>query len=98
MYILGDDYEQSISRELIANHIYGPSYILMEYALSYYGLIPERVYEISSITTRSAKKYDTKLGIYSYTKSPVELYKTGVVSEKRENHSFLIATKTKGAM
>lgn len=36
---------------LLANHILGPSYVSVETALSYHGLIPERVYEIASMTT-----------------------------------------------
>ena len=44
LYIFGDDYRQHLySRELLANLIYGPSYISMEYALHYHGLTPERV-------------------------------------------------------
>ena len=95
LYILGDEYEQAISRELLANHIYGPSYVSMEYALSYHGLIPERVYEVSSITTRLSKEYNTELGVFSYIKSPVELYNVGVIFIIKDNYSFLIATKTK---
>ena len=95
LYILGNDYEQSISRELIANHIYGPSYISMESALSYYGLIPEQLYDITSVTTKSTKEYITERGCFSFIKSPIALYKIGIVSEQVNNHSFLIASKTK---
>src|SRR5689334_12736834 len=34
---------------LLANHICGPSYVSIDSALSFYGLIPERVYETSSV-------------------------------------------------
>ena len=40
---------------LIANHLRGPSYVSLESALSYWGLIPERVYEITSVTLKSKK-------------------------------------------
>ncbi len=53
---------------LMANHIWGPSYISLESALSYYGLIPERVYTITSVTTNSALKYRTPLGTLIYTR------------------------------
>ena len=33
-----------LSTELIANHLYAPSYVSMSSALRYYGLIPEEVY------------------------------------------------------
>src|SRR6218665_3344082 len=46
-----------VSPFLIANHLRGPSYVSLESALSFWGLIPERVYEISSVTTKTSKEY-----------------------------------------
>ena len=48
---------------LLAGSIYGPSYISFEYALAYYGLIPERVSTITCATFNKKKKknYDTSL-------------------------------------
>src|SRR5262245_29628514 len=49
LYVFGENYRKGmICKESLANLIYGPSYISLEYALSYYGLIPERVEEITS--------------------------------------------------
>src|SRR3989344_3513323 len=39
----------------LANKLYGPSYISREFALSYHGIIPETVYEITSVTTKSTR-------------------------------------------
>jgi len=50
----------------IANRIHQPSYISLEMALSYYHLIPESVYGITSITTRKPYQYSTALGEFSY--------------------------------
>jgi predicted transcriptional regulator of viral defense system len=48
LYCFGDPFrKEPISREHLANLIYGPSYISIDYALSYYGLIPERVETIT---------------------------------------------------
>lgn len=33
----------ALSTEIIANHLYAPSYVSMQTALRYYGLIPEAV-------------------------------------------------------
>ena len=41
---------------LLAGSIYGPSYISFEYALSYYGLIPERVTTITCATFNKRKE------------------------------------------
>ena len=42
---------------LIANHLRGPSYVTLESALSYWNMIPERTYELSSATIKTSKKY-----------------------------------------
>ena len=47
---------------LLANHLWGPSYISSDSALSYWGLIPERVYEICSMSTNTSKTYKTPAG------------------------------------
>jgi hypothetical protein len=63
---------------LLANHILGPSYVSLESALSYHGLIPERVYEISSVTTENSKTYKTPAGRFSYTHVPLPYYSFGL--------------------
>jgi hypothetical protein len=63
---------------LIANHLWGPSYVSLEAALSYWGLIPERVYEISSMTTKAAKNYQTPVGRFSYFQAPLPYYSFGI--------------------
>ena len=50
----------------IANRIYRPSYISFETALSYYHLIPESVYGISSASTRRTYSFKTIIGEFSY--------------------------------
>ncbi|OFZ01369.1 MAG: hypothetical protein A3K10_05070 [Bacteroidetes bacterium RIFCSPLOWO2_12_FULL_31_6] len=68
--------QQSI--ELIANHLMGPSYISLDYALSFYGLIPEKVFEVSSVTVKASKKFKTPLGIFTYTHLPLPYYSFGL--------------------
>jgi len=58
----------------IANKIYSPSYISLEMALSYYNLIPEGVYEITSATTRRTYTFDTKIGLFRYRKLKPSLF------------------------
>ena len=50
----------------IANRIYSPSYISFEMALSYYHLIPESVYGITSASTRRTYKFKTPIAEFSY--------------------------------
>jgi predicted transcriptional regulator of viral defense system len=63
---------------LIANHLYGPSYVSLDAALFYWGLIPERVFEISSVTFKKATKYQTIEGVFSYTSLPLPYYSYGI--------------------
>ena len=93
LYVLAPEISQSeISRELIANHLYGPSYISLESALSYHSLIPERVYAVRSVTTKRAKKYRTPLGDFHYSRVPENYYSIGIQQEhSKGNGIFLIA-------
>lgn len=97
LYVFGPDLaRQPYSKETLANLIYGPSYISLEYALSFYGLIPERVETVTSVTNKRNKLFKTPLGIFSYRYLNPEIYSYGVtLYEMDEHHSILIATKEK---
>lgn len=62
----------------IAGGLYAPSYLSFEYALSFHGVIPEAVYEMTSATTRNDKYYETPVGRFSYKKIPLQAYSLGV--------------------
>ena len=97
LYVVGDIYsDKNISKGLLANLIYGPSYVSMEYALSFYGLIPERVYEITSMTTKMLKNYDTPFGRFTYIKSPTCIYSKDIkIVQNEDGTSFMIASAEK---
>ena len=79
IYILGEDYQkEAVDMISVANILYAPSYVSYEYALSYYGLIPERVYEITSASLRGKKSFKTNLGRFSYKPVPLQAYAIGV--------------------
>ena len=79
LYALGEDYQTaSIDTISLANILYAPSYVSFDYALSYYGLIPERVYEITSATMRMKKEFDTPLGRFTYKPVPLQAYALGI--------------------
>jgi hypothetical protein len=85
-----------ISTELVANHLYRPSYISLETALSYYGMIPERVYAIRSMTTKRAKSFSTPLGNFEFKTIPTDYFSVGIRQEIINNsYAFLIASPTK---
>ena len=84
-----------LSIELIANHIYGPSYVSMESALRYYGLIPEKTYSVDSMTIKRSRKFDNTIARFKYTYCPSSYYAIGVNQEMKEGYSFLIASPEK---
>jgi hypothetical protein len=90
------DGTSSICRELIANHLYGPSYISLESALSFHNLIPERVYSVLSVTTKRSKKYNTPFGIFDYRTVLPSYFSIGIQLQKSDNKTaFLMASPEK---
>jgi hypothetical protein len=84
------------SREILANMIYGPSYISFEYALAFYSLIPERVEEVTSVTTGKSKQFNTPGGKFSYRHIPSVYYSFGFSRKKlSDERAFLIAEPEK---
>ncbi len=82
---------------LLAGSIYGPSYISFEYALSFYGLIPERVSTITSATFDKKKKkhYNTDFGVFTYRDIPSSAYPEEIILKIEGEYSYQIATPEK---
>lgn len=84
-----------LSTELIANHLYAPSYVSMSSALRYYGLIPEAVYTVQSVTLKHAKDFDTPLGRFEYKHIVKGAFSVGLTSVKKDGYAFVMATPEK---
>jgi predicted transcriptional regulator of viral defense system len=85
-----------VSRELIANHLYGTSYISLETALSFYDLIPEKTDIIRSMTTRRSKMFEIDFGNYEYVTVPEDFYSIGIREQSVNNeYTYLIASPEK---
>lgn len=80
----------------VANTLCAPSYVSFDYALSYYGMIPERVSEVTSATSKSKKLFETPVGRFSYKKVPLKAYSLGIdwIYDENEGGRF-IATPEK---
>ncbi len=63
-YVFGDSVIDSELMNFLANKIVQPSYISLESALSYYQIIPERVYGVTSVTSKKTSQYESKWGIF----------------------------------
>lgn len=88
--------KQLLSVELVANHIYGPSYVSMESALRYYSLIPEKVHTIRSMTANRSRIFENPVGHFKYITVSDSYYSIGINQQSVENkYTFLIATPEK---
>ncbi|HEY5234737.1 MAG TPA: hypothetical protein VIJ14_01055 [Rhabdochlamydiaceae bacterium] len=97
LYIFGPDYRRSaISQEILANLIYSPSYISLEYALSKYGLIPERAYVVTNICLHRSRTFKTTVGVFAYKTRSLSTYPLGIRRvEIPQEGSYLIADPEK---
>ena len=85
-------------KEVIANICYNPSYISFEYALSYYGVIPEVVSTFTSATfgKKNNKIYHMKDSTFDYKSVPDEVFPMGILIMKNSKDiSYKIASKEK---
>jgi predicted transcriptional regulator of viral defense system len=69
-----------------ANRIYRPSYISLHTALAFYGMIPEAVVQITSVTSLKTVSFSNDFGTYTYNSIKEELmfgYDLKPMSDKR---------------
>lgn len=96
LYVVNPEYTgKRLSNELIANHLYAPSYVSMSTALRYYGLIPEAVYVNQSMTVKHSRSFQTPIGNYDYKCVSREAFAVGIRSERVADYAFLIASPEK---
>lgn len=79
----------------LAGSIYGPSYISFETALSWHGMIPERVTEILSATIKRAASFENDFGHFRYLAIPKSVYPVGIHRITDSDLPFLMASPTK---
>lgn len=97
IYVFGPQYARKpFYLETLANLIYGPSYVSKEYALAYYNMIPERAYNVTSMTSKRNKTFITPVGSFIYQFLPMSKYGEGVTLIQTDQlHHILIATPEK---
>lgn len=97
LYVFGPAYaRRPYSRELLANLIYGPSYVSLDYALQHHGLIPEQVHAVTSVTCSRARRFQTPVGLFIYRTAPLSGYWRGIDRvEIGGNGAALVATPEK---
>jgi hypothetical protein len=96
LYVFGPRLRRGpVAREVLANLIYGPSYVSRESALRYWDMIPEEVATVTSMTTGRSRDFDTPLGHFDYASVTSDYYVTAVKLDDIDGRSFFIATPEK---
>jgi predicted transcriptional regulator of viral defense system len=93
LYILAKD-SGSVEPMLLAGKIYEPSYLSLEFALNYYGIIPDIPGTYTSVTSKTTKYFKNQFGNFTYQKIKSEIF-TGYETKVEKNVSFNIATPEK---
>lgn len=93
LYVLTETRSNTDSM-VFATKIYSPSYVSLEAALSFYGIIPEAVFTVTSVTTRKTKTFKTPVGNFSYQKIKKESF-GGFETKKQNGISFNLALPEK---
>lgn len=85
LYCLAPKYSRfGVSRNVLANIVYGPSYLSMESALSIHGWIPEAVHSAVSVSFGRARTFETPLGFFDYVQIKQQPFFAAVES-RRDN-------------
>lgn len=96
MYVLGPEIHSGpLSKDVVANRMWGPSAVSMETVLSREGWIPESVPTTTSVTLRPNREIQTPLGVFSYVRVPVLWYRIGLTSDVGPSglHSLSVVTE-----
>jgi len=91
------DKKKFLRPEEIAFLMYEPSYISLETALGFYGLIPEIVFSVTSVSTKTTRFFSNIFGNFSYRKIKSELF-FGYVPYQTEYGKYLMAEPEKALL
>ena len=96
LYLFAERFRREpVCREQLANLIHGPSYVSLDYALSFHGLIPERVEMLTSVCTGRSRVFRTPVGMFSYRSLTTQRYACGAELFGVSDSSFLMAKPAK---
>ncbi|MDO8525779.1 MAG: hypothetical protein Q7S07_04755 [Candidatus Omnitrophota bacterium] len=99
LYILNEnDRKINPSSQYLANQLYLPSYVSLEYALGFYGLIPERVRDVTSVTTKKTARFTNSMGSFTYQRIKVEAFQGYNTVKDKAGFNFFIAFPEKAVI
>jgi len=79
---------------LLANRLWRPSYVSLETALSHYGCLPEAVYGVTSVTTRTTRSFESMGLSFVYQSMKPSAY-SGYKSATLEGQTVWLAEREK---
>ncbi|MBT3581768.1 hypothetical protein HN511_05705 [bacterium] len=82
---------------VLSNTLVSPSYISLEYALSVYGLIPEKIEVITAVSTKKTQQYSNIIGHFTYQHLKQAAF-TGYIQKQADTYFYFMATKEKALL
>jgi predicted transcriptional regulator of viral defense system len=95
LYIAGGAGAGRVDPLVLSGLVYGPSYVSRESALAIYGMIPERVAEVTCMTSKRARVFATPVGRFSYKPIHARVFSTGVRLVEADGGSYFLASPEK---
>ncbi len=89
--------KENLKNEFIAYNLYQPSYVSLEWVLAKYGLIPEIIYNCTSITNKTTRTFKNAFGAFIFRHLKKELF-FGYKEEIDNNQTYLIAEPEKALL
>ncbi len=98
-YYAFSDYRQmpDFSR-YVANRMYAPSYISLHSALSFYGMIPEEVVQLTSVTTLKTARFENAFGSFHYQNVKTPLFFGYEIKTMHNGRGLMFATPEKALL
>ena len=89
--------KKNISAYLLVSYIKPQAYLSFEYVLSYYGLIPERVFTVMAATVGKShtELVETSFGNFYYQDVPKNVYRFGIRVVEEDGYAYLMASPEK---
>jgi predicted transcriptional regulator of viral defense system len=95
IFLLKDN--QNINPFMLANKLFAPSYVSLETALYYYGLMPDVAATTTCVTTKKTRRFEFNNQIFSYQKIKNSLF-FGYQQIRESDWGFLIAVPEKAIL
>lgn len=96
LYVLNStNFGFPLSAPICSNHIYGPSYLSSQWALSYYGAIPERTTVYTATTIKRSRNFENTLGMFTYNQVGQQYFNIGIRNVIIDDAQCLIASPEK---